>query len=339
DPLVVFFVSEVTLLSKVIGQTASFFADLKRVAEGVLIPNDNLKRDATDLLGGNVPEQWLDRMDGPRDVHQWLATLKTKYKAVCDMHQAVESNGADRVLQGVNLKHFLRPHTFLNAFRQYTARKFFFLKRVAEGVLIPNDNLKRDATDLLGGNVPEQWLDRMDGPRDVHQWLATLKTKYKAVCDMHQAVESNGADRVLQGVNLKHFLRPHTFLNAFRQYTARKTNEPLVNLVLAAYMSGAVGASGGVSATIKGEALRLQGAMIRGSGITAVDNNAPSSAPFTDVLVSWVRSEKFSTGQYVSIPMYSNTQRELLVMEVQVPCASAEERNRWILGGVALFLA
>jgi hypothetical protein len=41
---------------------------------------------------------------------------------------------------------------------------------------------------------------------------------------------------------------------------------------------------------------------------------------------------------YVAIPVYTNAQREIHIFDLRVP-ATAQERETWILAGVAAFLA
>jgi dynein heavy chain 2 len=237
---------------------------------------------------------------------------------------------------------FVSEVALLSALIERITGFFVEFKSVADGITIPTEKMRRDASELIRGNVPEQWLDLMDGPKATARWLQVLNKKYDAMLQMQRQVgASGGASALQQKLDLTNFLRPQTFLNALRQSTARKSGEPLIDLVLAAYLSSGGGRSGAIPVTISSETLLLQGAKVAGgSRIEVVDNNAPSTAPFTDLVVSWVPSAALAaeSARYTTIPLYTNSQRESLVMEVLVPCGGAPERDMWTMSGAAAFL-
>ena len=240
---------------------------------------------------------------------------------------------------------FVSEVALLTALIERVTNFFIEFKSVADGLTIPTDKMRRDATELIRGNVPELWLDWMDGPKLTGRWIQLLSRKYDAMLAMQKQVSSGGgaaSSALQQKLDLTNFLRPQTFLNALRQSTARKSGEPLIDLVLVAYLSGSTGRSGAIPVTISAETLLLQGAKVTGnSRIESVDNNASSTVPFADLAVSWVPSAsiKADSSRFTAIPLYNNSLRESLVMEVLVPCSSAQERDTWTMSGAAAFLA
>jgi dynein heavy chain 2 len=232
---------------------------------------------------------------------------------------------------------FVSEVALLSTLIERTTAFFAELKSVADGITIPTDKMRRDASELIRGNVPEQWLDLMDGPRATARWLAVLNKKYEAM----QQMQRQASAAIQARLDLTTFLRPQTFLNALRQSTARKSGEALIDLVLAAYLAGGGGRSGAIPVSISAETLLLQGAkVVAGSRIEAVDNNAPSTAPFADLTVSWVPSSTLGAdrSKFMTIPLYTNSMRESLVLEVLVPCSSPQERDMWTMSGAAAFL-
>ncbi|GET89825.1 dynein heavy chain, putative [Leishmania tarentolae] len=117
EPMEVFFISEVNLLTALIKDLAAFFDMLHGVAEGTIIPDVETRAEATELIGGRMPSRWLDRMDGPQEAKMWLALLWRKYNTTRESARAPFSTTAT-----YDLSSLLRPQTFFNALRQHTAR-------------------------------------------------------------------------------------------------------------------------------------------------------------------------------------------------------------------------
>ncbi|KAK7201330.1 dynein heavy chain [Novymonas esmeraldas] len=117
EPMEVFFVSEVNLLTALIKDVTAFFDALRGVAEGAIIPDAAMRLDATELMGGRISSRWLDRMDGPQEAKMWLGLLWRKYNTTRAWVKAPLSTTTT-----YDLSSLLRPQTFFNALRQHTAR-------------------------------------------------------------------------------------------------------------------------------------------------------------------------------------------------------------------------
>ena len=217
------------------------------------------------------------------------------------------------------------------------SRRFGELKKAKDGVIIPTDELRLMATTLAAGQCPEQWLDWMEGPSSSALWLQLLKRCFEAVQQAFAKLNSN--ELMNSKIRLTDFMRPHTFLNALRQHTARQSGEPMVQLVLACYPAASSAArKAAVPLLLDGSVMDLQGALCSGDRLTPVDNNAPSSSRFVDLTVGWIRAEAFTEEGFVQLPVYSSAERELHLMNVQMPCSSQSEKDSWVLSGAAIFL-
>jgi dynein heavy chain 2 len=233
---------------------------------------------------------------------------------------------------------FVSEVSLLNRLGRRIINIYADLKRVADGTLLPSDDLRNAATTLANGVVPDKWLDWMVGPESSALWLQLLQKRIDAMAAAFEGFTRSESSFLQQKLRLIEFLRPHTFLNALRQYTARKTNEPMVKLVLGAYPAGS-GPKGSVHVTLDGQSLALQGAICNGSKLSPLDNNAPTTSPFPDVTISWLMADAIKTSGFVQLPVYQAQDRELHMFEVQVPCGSSEERDNWTLSGAAIYLS
>eukprot|EP00744_Colponema_vietnamica_P004717 GILI01006991.1.p1 GENE.GILI01006991.1~~GILI01006991.1.p1 ORF type:complete len:1793 (-),score=552.22 GILI01006991.1:127-4830(-) len=211
------------------------------------------------------------------------------------------------------------------------------LKKVRDGAIIPTNELRAMAATLSTGAAPDNWLDWMTGPSSASLWLQLLKRRAEAVQQAYAKLESGELMR--SKIKLTELLRPHTFLNVLRQHTARQSNEPMVQLVLACYpASSSAARKAAVPVLLDGSVMALQGAVCNGDRLSAVDNNAPSSAQFVDLTVGWIKRDNFTEEGFVQLPVYLSQERELHLMNVQMPCQSPAEKDSWILSGAAVFL-
>lgn len=77
---------------------------------------------ATELLTGQLPSSWEKMWDGPINPSNWLRSINKKGVALCGWVGRVQQGAL--LKQPVLLSDLLHPETFLNAFRQRSARQF-----------------------------------------------------------------------------------------------------------------------------------------------------------------------------------------------------------------------
>jgi dynein heavy chain 2 len=135
-------------------------------------------------------------------------------------------------------------------------------------------------------------------------------------------------------IRLNHVFRPITFLNAFRQETARQSGQALDSLILdCAWGEGAT--VEGAAVSIKVEGLLITGASFDGTSLQELQSDSPGLSPCPICKLAWVLNPK-SQGNVVKVPCYLSSSREKLLCGLNVPCNG--DIPSWILSGFALLL-
>ncbi|KPA81036.1 putative dynein heavy chain [Leptomonas pyrrhocoris] len=229
---------------------------------------------------------------------------------------------------------FISEVNLLGAIIKDVRAYFATLQAVADGTIIPDVELRAEATELMSGRMPSRWLDRMDGPHESKMWLALLTRKYNTTsANLKQPLSQSAL------YDLSALLRPQTFFNALRQHTARVSRSPLVDLVLVAAMGGVSQAS--VTVKIAASSLQIQGAGITPDGrLTSVQANSPSSIPLPDnITVGWVDAGKIDAAKSrATIPVYADAERQTSIFPLQIQCGSEAEIVKAALNSVACYL-
>lgn len=216
------------------------------------------------------------------------------------------------------------------------------LKKVLFGSGLLTPQIQAAATALLAGQVPAEWqkLWEVGGPEKPQAWLRELVRKRVILGSKWAKKGSSGSSGLIgQPLNLSDLFHPATFLNALRQQTARQLNTAidLVKLVCSWEREGRL-RDCPLPCTLTG--LLLQGATFHG----VLRESAPEAAeltPVPDVVLGFVplqTRETYDSASAVTVPIYLTPSREDLLSELQMPLGAANEQDRWILSGVALFL-
>ncbi|KAL7696985.1 dynein heavy chain [Lotmaria passim] len=274
-------------------------------------------------------EQWRERLNPVLEV--W----RSSGVAAVGVPRVATSQGSDPTPMEV---FFVSEVNLLGSLIKDVTAYFAALQGVADGTIIPDAELRAEATELMGGRMPSRWLDRMGGPHESKLWLALLTRKYNTTCaNLKQPLSQSTT------YDLSALLRPQTFFNALRQHTARASKSPLVDLALVAAMDGVLQAA--VTVKIAASSLQVQGAGVSAKGrLSAVQANSPSSVPLpADVTVGWVdaakdEAAKRSGGGSTMIPVYADAERQTPIFMLRVECASEAEAVTAALNGVACFL-
>ena len=187
---------------------------------------------------------------------------------------------------------------------------------------------------LLGGNVPEAWYAKWEGPLEVEAWLGEVVRRTVGVSSWRVR-----AGRIVEEgrIRLRDVFRPRTFLNALRQATARRVGIAMDELVLVSSLSKSTASAWPCAVGVEG--LVLQGGACDGAVVNAA---RASTDPFVvvDVLyVAWVGGEEGREWRARDgvglLPMYEDVGREHVVAEVGVECGGGVG---WVLGGMAVFV-
>eukprot|EP00760_Papus_ankaliazontas_P016261 PhM_4_TR16775/c0_g1_i1/m.22691/K10414/DYNC2H, DNCH2; dynein heavy chain 2, cytosolic len=209
------------------------------------------------------------------------------------------------------------------------------LRKVIEGTMLLSAQLSDQAANMIAGDVPFAWSTAFAGPEEIIPWLRTLV--HKAVAIHSWNTRATAGTLLREKLHLSDLFRPHTFLNALRQQTARQTGEALVDLVLACSWGKPLPSC---VLPIVIESMYLQGATIDESGTLAeVSADGVALLGMPDCHVGWViqDSKKDLDACVVGLPVYVNQTREILLVELDVPCQSSD-KDKWVLSSVAIIL-
>lgn len=115
------------------------------------------------------------------------------------------------------------------------------------------------ATELLKGTLPMIWEKLWDGPTNPSSWIRLVNKKGVSLCSWVQRVQSGGL--LKSPVNLSDLFHPETFLNAFRQRSARLYKVAIDELkIVSSFEASKLGKEG----VIQLEGLYLQGCAFDG---------------------------------------------------------------------------
>jgi len=113
---------EMTAIRTIIEKVNEHINSIIGVLKGTMMLTPATQSIATELLKGNLPQPWEKMWDGPINPSTWLRIINKKGLALCDWVSRVKQGGL--LNRPVVLSDLLHPETFLNAFRQRSARQF-----------------------------------------------------------------------------------------------------------------------------------------------------------------------------------------------------------------------
>ncbi|VDN60500.1 unnamed protein product [Dracunculus medinensis] len=210
------------------------------------------------------------------------------------------------------------------------------LNKCIKGTQLPTKSAIEMSHSLLMHQTPEHWQNHWDGPNDPVQYLSTVMSKVKATKEL-VSTAANG-HIFSNPIKLTKLFRPEKLINALRQYIARKMKVGMDFLKLAA-----------VWKTMKKENmnsvfLEITGIYIQGAHfdnrLCEVSSSSPPFSIIPNLLITWIPSETssyYENSNSVFIPMYTTSNRDDLIAEIQIPCEG--DPKKWQIASVALFLA
>ena len=130
-------------------------------------------------------------------------------------------------------------------------------------------------------------------------------------------------------------LHPETFLNAFRQQSARLNQVAIDELkLISSFEPGKINTNG----SIQVEGLFLQGCAFEQAKICEIRGQASEVIPLSTCTRAWIsqnQPEPYQQGT-VECPLYFNLDREKLLCTLKM--AAVGSASSFIISGVALFL-
>uniref|UniRef100_A0A0N4ZU30 Cytoplasmic dynein 2 heavy chain 1 n=1 Tax=Parastrongyloides trichosuri TaxID=131310 RepID=A0A0N4ZU30_PARTI len=210
------------------------------------------------------------------------------------------------------------------------------ISKSLKGTLPMNSKIKQLCNDLITLQVPLSWLNKWNGPRDPLLYMKTVVGKTKSTKNLVNSINSMNINNL--SFDLSDWLRPSRSLNALRQLTARKSNTSLDQLKLVTSWDKLLIKSNFVT-EIKG--LQIEGALFNGDKLSETLPNSPPVNNVPTLYVAWVPItvlDIYDEKRSIQVPVYENNSRESFVSVVQIPFDGNNDKEKWIIMNVALFL-
>jgi dynein heavy chain 2 len=219
---------------------------------------------------------------------------------------------------------------------------------------------------LLRGDVPVSWEKKWDGgPEVASAWLTTLVRKKRALTRWAAMSASQGASRLLASpLNLSDLFNPGTFLNAFRQQSARALRVPLEETrLVSAWETTTNSNSSSTKSKLSGigcdlvvtcDGLVVENAEVDSKGgycLAEVLPSAPETSRAPQLSLAFVPtnhpSDPYRGESTLLVPVYHSPTREKHLVDIAVPIGggrgggenAADITAKWVLSGVAFLLS
>jgi dynein heavy chain 2 len=177
------------------------------------------------------------------------------------------------------------------------------------------------------------------GPEKPLSWIRELVRKRIVLSKWKSAaMKSSLFD---DPISLKDLFNPATFINALRQQTARKLGAAIDRVKLSSsWENEGRKLKKLCPLTCQLSGLLLQGATFPSGVLRESSSDGSELSPAPNVTVGFVLTEDAETdADSLSVPLYLNTSRESQLIDLEMPVANMEDKSRWVLAGVALFLS
>jgi dynein heavy chain 2 len=211
------------------------------------------------------------------------------------------------------------------------------LKKVIYGSDLLTPEISTVGNSLIKGEVPASWEKIWEGPEAALQYLQVLVGKKKALTSWAQRVSKG---RLLDGpLNLSDLFNPGTFLNALRQQSARKLSLSLEETKLVSSWEKAKISGDFV---VEADGIFIESAEVDRGVLIDVEATAPELARVPTLYLSFVAAkdaEPYRGSDVLKLPVYSSPSRENHFVDISIPVSRADEQDKWVLAGVALFLS
>ena len=121
DPVDQFIYLEMSGVKAIIERVHDQISNIVGVLQGSIMLTPATQAIAEDLLKDQLPGSWEKMYDGPVNPSAWIRSINKKGTALCSLVSRVQQGALFRA--PINLSDLLHPETFLNAFRQRSARE------------------------------------------------------------------------------------------------------------------------------------------------------------------------------------------------------------------------
>ena len=214
------------------------------------------------------------------------------------------------------------------------------LKRLLYGTGLLTPMIQSISSALLSDRVPTEWTKKWEtGPEKPLVWVRELVRRRISLMKWKSAVlKSSLFDDPLQ---LRDLFNPLTFINALRQQTARKLGTAIDKVHLSSSWDKdprKLRKDCPLLCQLSG--LLLQGAAFPSGVLREASSDASELTPAPNVFIGFVPEgdEANENEDALPVPLYLSPTRESLLLQLHMPVPNPDEKDRWILAGIALFL-
>ncbi|CAK9088100.1 Cytoplasmic dynein 2 heavy chain 1 (Dynein heavy chain isotype 1B) [Durusdinium trenchii] len=212
------------------------------------------------------------------------------------------------------------------------------ISRVVSGSGLLSPQIQADAATLMEQSVPAEWQALWEGPGTPAEWLRAVATRKVALKEWVR--QSRKGTLFNKTFDLAELLNPGTFLNALRQLTARETKSSMDGLrMISAWDERELEAA---KRSIAVTGLSLQGALLEDGRLCLPDADAPELVSAPTCFVGFVPEAEAAAFEQdrsaISLPLYEDSGRETLLMQLSVPLPKGHSEATWITSGAAFFL-
>eukprot|EP00760_Papus_ankaliazontas_P008674 PhM_4_TR13906/c0_g1_i1/m.49396/K10414/DYNC2H, DNCH2; dynein heavy chain 2, cytosolic len=211
------------------------------------------------------------------------------------------------------------------------------LDQVIKGTALLSNATRELSHEMIAGNAPDRWAEKVSGPTALQPWLRAFITKFEFAVSNINTYNSGGLAALFQQKwSLCNVLRPQALLSALRQHTARQSGQSLMSLALTCGWGPSSHINSPVVLSLDTKSMMIQGATMSADGsLSDVDVDDVGVVPTTDCAVAWVPAGSKASG--MTVPVYADQTRESLLMELNVPVPAAQH-SEWTLKGIALMV-
>uniref|UniRef100_A0A0N5CE75 Cytoplasmic dynein 2 heavy chain 1 n=1 Tax=Strongyloides papillosus TaxID=174720 RepID=A0A0N5CE75_STREA len=210
------------------------------------------------------------------------------------------------------------------------------ISKSLKGALSMDSKIKQLCFELITHQLPMSWSSKWNGPQDPLQYMKAVVIKTKSIRNLVNMVSTININNL--SFDLSYWLRPSRCLNSLRQLVARKSEISLDQLKLATSWDKSLIKSEYI-AEIKG--LQIEGALFNGESLSETLSNSSPVNNIPLLNVAWIQKtspDVYDDKNSIEVPLYENNLRENFVTTIQMPFDSQDDKEKWTIMNIALFL-
>jgi len=210
------------------------------------------------------------------------------------------------------------------------------LKKVLFGSGLLTPAIQLAATSLLSDTLPNDWLNKWEGPDKPQAWLNEIVRKRSSL----NKLKSLKNQLLNEKLSLSDFFHPGTFINALRQQTSRKLGVAIdVVTMVSSWGNNSSPELRDCPLPCPIAGLLLQGASFKGGELQELVPDANEISPAPVVYIGFIiKKDDGGRNNLLDVPLYHSPSREEFIVSLQMPLASSSDNNKFILSGIGLFL-